>query len=157
NRGNSQARNQIIRHMLETGADYVLFVDGDIEIVPFSSFVMLTHMENCGRSLGCFGAYSFTCTPERAQVTPFLFSLADCQIHTSDALAWTQYGIFRREIFEDGIRFDEEGPFGEPGHGLEDVDLAFQMNQRNYLNQYFSGICYLHRNLSSSVGLLSAE
>lgn len=157
NLGNSRARNQIIAHLLETGADYVLFVDGDIEIVPFSSFVMLTHMESSGRSLGCFGAYSFTCTPERDKATPVLFSLAGCQIHTSDALAWTQYGIFRREMFEDGIRFDEEGPFGEPGHGLEDVDFAFQMNQLNYLNQYFSGICYLHRNMSSSVGLLSRQ
>ncbi len=155
NVGNSRARNQTIHYMLECGADYILFVDGDIEIVPFSSFVMLRHMESCGSRVGCVGAYSFGCTPDRSQTTPYLYSLAGCQIQSSDTLAWTQYGMFRRQLFEDGARFDEGGPFGEPGHGLEDVDLAFQMNQLGYLNHYFSGISYLHRNISSSVGILS--
>ena len=157
NTGNSHARNQIIDHMLECGADYLVFVDGDIEVVPFSIFVMLRYMQSCGRSLGCFGAYSFSCSPDRSQATPAMYSLANCALHSSDTLAWTQYGIFRRELFEAGVRFDESGPFGEPGHGLEDVDLAFQINERGYLNRYFSGICYLHRNISSSVGILSGQ
>ena len=32
--------------MGEIGGDYVLFIDGDIELVPFSSFSMLRHMED---------------------------------------------------------------------------------------------------------------
>jgi hypothetical protein len=37
NRGSSVARNQIIDCMRARDADYLLFVDGDIELVPFSS------------------------------------------------------------------------------------------------------------------------
>ena len=58
NLGNSIARNQIIDYMLETDADYLLMMDGDIEIVPFSSFAMVRQMENCGHRLGCIGAHS---------------------------------------------------------------------------------------------------
>ena len=154
NLGSSRARNQMIDYMLEWGADYILFVDGDIEIVPCSSFAMLRHMESSGTRLGCLGAYSAHCTAERPRATPALFSLKKCRVHRSEVLAWTQYGMFRREMFEDGIRFDEAGPFGEPGHGLEDVDFAIQMVQKGYANEYFEGIRYLHRNLSSSVDIL---
>jgi cephalosporin hydroxylase len=157
NMGNSRARNQVIDHMLESGADYLLFVDGDIELVPFSTFVMLRYMESCGSRLGCFGAYAFSFTSERAQATPALPSLANCAVHASDNLSGTGYAMFRRQVFEDGVRLDESGPFGGPGWGLEDNDLAFQMGQRGYLNHYFTGIRYLHRNLSSSVGILSAQ
>lgn len=157
NIGNSRARNQMIDYALEQGADYLFFCDGDIEPVPFSTFVMLRYMELQGERLGCFGAYSFQCTPDRQRTTEFLYSLATCQLQGSDVLAWTQYGMFRCQLFADGVRFDEEGPFGEPGHGLEDVDLAFQMNARGYANQYFQGIWYLHRNISSSVGILREQ
>lgn len=157
NLGNSTARNQMIDYALAEGADYLFFCDGDIEPVPFSTFVMLRYMESSGPRLGCFGAYSFQCTPDRQRTTPFLFSLAGCPMESSDVLAWTQYGMFRCRMFRDGVRFEENGPFGEPGHGLEDVDLAFQMNALGYANQYFGGMWYLHRNLSSSVGILREQ
>jgi glycosyltransferase involved in cell wall biosynthesis/predicted O-methyltransferase YrrM len=157
NLGNARARNQIIDYATSREADYILFCDGDIELVPFSSFVLLRYMEAGGSRLGCFGAYSFQCTPERERTTPFLFNLAGCTLNASNNLAWTQYGIFRRRMFDEGIRFDVQGPFGEPGHGLEDTDLAFQMNMRDYANHYFEGIWYLHRNLSSSVAILQRD
>src|SRR5262249_42118983 len=46
NLGNSIARNQIIDHALQSGADYLLFMDGDIEVVPFSTFAMLRYLED---------------------------------------------------------------------------------------------------------------
>jgi len=58
NLGSSIARNQIIDYVLAAGADYLLFMDGDIEVVPFSSFSMLRYMENQGSQLGCIGAHS---------------------------------------------------------------------------------------------------
>src|SRR5260370_3132029 len=70
NLGNSIARNQIIDHMLECSADYLLFMDGDIEIVPFSSFAMLRYMENNGQRLGCIGADSGGQTLDRARAHP---------------------------------------------------------------------------------------
>lgn len=157
NIGNSRGRNQMIDHLLAGNGDYLLFTDGDLELVPGSSYAMLRYLEGCGRKVGCVGAYSFDFTPDRAKATPALHSLARCAFHASDILAWTQYGMFRREVFADGVRFEDSGPFGEPGHGLEDVDLAWQMGRLGFLNHYFKGIRYLHRNLSSSVGILKAQ
>jgi glycosyltransferase involved in cell wall biosynthesis len=67
NLGNSVARNQIIDVALEFGADYVLFMDGDIEIVPFSSFAMMRYMEDSGSRLGCIGPHSGGQTKRREQ------------------------------------------------------------------------------------------
>ena len=63
NLGSSIARNQIIDYMLACDADYLLLMDGDIEIVPFSSFAMLRYMENNGHQLGCIGADSRRANP----------------------------------------------------------------------------------------------
>ncbi|MDQ3745601.1 MAG: hypothetical protein M3444_14580, partial [Acidobacteriota bacterium] len=154
NRGSSVARNQIIDCALEAGADYLLMTDGDIELVPFSSFAMLRYMEDSGHRLGCLGAYMYGQSPLREQTTPCLYSLAELHLREDSLLAWTQYGIFRREVFEAGVRFDERAPFDGPGWGFEDNDLAFQMVVRGYRIHYFVGINYLHRDLHSSMRLL---
>jgi hypothetical protein len=78
----------------------------------------------------------------------------DCQIAGTDLVAWTQYGMFRREVFADGIRFDTQEPFDRAGWGFEDNDLAFQMEMRGYVNQYFTGITYLHRDVRSSIRIM---
>ncbi|MFL5238330.1 MAG: glycosyltransferase [Rhizomicrobium sp.] len=157
NRGNSVARNQIIDYVLDSGADYVLFMDGDIEIVPFSSFAMLRYMENCGSQLGCIGADFNNQSPVRDRVTPYVYSIAPERVRDFELLAWTQYGLFRREVFLDGVRFDETAPFDGPGWGFEDNDLAFQMKMRGYRNQYFSGMVYLHRAARSSVRVMRQQ
>ena len=141
----------IIDHAIQTGADYLLFMDGDIEVVPFSTFAMLRYMETHGSLLGSIGANSVWQTPDRERATPVLFALSGLPIETVDLVAWTQYGMFRREVFEAGVKFDERGPFGGPGWGFEDNDLAFQMHVRGFLNQRFSGMFYLHRAARSSV------
>lgn len=154
NKGSSIARNQIIDKMLEVKGDYLLMVDGDIEIVPFSSFAMLRYMEDGGKKLGCLGADSFNFTHYRAQMTPYLFSLNGCTMEKTNLVAWTQYGMFRREVFEDGVRFDENYPFDREGWGFEDNDLAFQMEVKGYYNYRFYGITYLHRHHNSSIRVM---
>jgi hypothetical protein len=62
--------------------------------------------------------------------------------------------MFRREVFAEGVRFDEDGPFGGPGWGFEDNDLAFQMEVRGYRNQRFFGMTYLHRDAQSSIRIM---
>lgn len=150
NFGSSVGRNQIIDYMLECGGDYLLFMDGDIEVVPGSSLAMLCYMESQGRRLGCVGADSGGQTADRRAATPCQYSLHG-RFETTDLVAWTQYGMFRREVFADGVRFDERGPLGRPGWGFEDNDLAFEMEVRGYLNHRFFGMTYLHRNIRSSV------
>jgi GT2 family glycosyltransferase len=158
NRGSSVARNQIIDLAVrECDADYLLFMDGDIELVPFSSFAMLRHMENHGHRLGCAGANSFEHTTERARAAPFLFTLDGLYLETTNLVAWTQYGMFRREVFESGVRFDEREPFDRPGWGFEDNDLAFQMDVKGYVNHRFFGMVYLHRAAHSSIRILHRE
>lgn len=154
NLGNSAGRNQIIDYSRECDADYVLLMDGDIEIVPFSSFAMLSQMENRGRAVGCVGADSATYTAHRAAASPYLLKIAAADIDTVKNIAWTQYGMFRRDVFDDGIRFDQTGPFAGPGWGFEDNDLAFQMQEKGYLSQRFFGLTYLHRNVNSSIGIM---
>jgi hypothetical protein len=157
NLGNSIARNQIIDHALESGADYLLFMDGDIEVVPFSTFAMLRYMENNGGRLGCIGADSWGQTPHRHLASPFLYSVSDCRVESVTLVAWTQYGLFRREVFEAGVRFDENGPFGGPGWGFEDNDLAFQMDVKGFVNHRMFGMTYLHRNMGSSIRELRSQ
>ncbi len=154
NLGNSIARNQIIDYMLDCGADYLLFMDGDIEIVPFSSFAMLRYMENSGHTLGCIGADSAGQTPSRERTSPSLYSIDGCPLETTNLVAWTQYGMFRRAVFDDGSRFDETEPFDRAGWGFEDNDLAFQMEMKGYLNQRFFGMTYLHRDARSSIRIM---
>ncbi len=153
NLGNSIARNQIIDYMLECDADYLLFMDGDIEIVPFSSFAMLRYMENSGHRLGCIGADSRGQTPYRERATAYKYSV-DGPVQTTNLVAWTQYGMFRRAVFGDGVRFDQAEPFDSAGWGFEDNDLAFQMEMKGYLNQYFTGMVYLHRDARSSIRIM---
>ena len=156
NRGSSVARNQIIDHFLGRGGDYLFFMDGDIEAVPFSSFAMLRHMEDSGRLLGCVGAHMNGQSPLRARATPHLYSLAGLRLRDEEVVAWTQYGLFRREVFEAGVRFDVAHPFDREGWGCEDNDLAFQMTVKGFRIQCFEGMTYLHRNMHSSMRILRA-
>jgi glycosyltransferase involved in cell wall biosynthesis len=151
NRGSSVARNQMIAFALQAGADYLLLTDGDVEAVPFSSMAMLRYMESSGRWLGCLGADSSAHSTDRGRVSTCLYSVADCRILSTALVAWTQYGMFRMQMFKEGIRFDEGGPFGGPGWGFEDNDLSFQMAAKGYRNEYFAGMTYLHRAARSSV------
>jgi glycosyltransferase involved in cell wall biosynthesis/SAM-dependent methyltransferase len=157
NLGNSIARNQIIDHAMKAGADYLLFMDGDIEVVPFSTFAMIRYLENNGERLGCVGADSWGQTPHRHLASPCLYSATDCRIENVNLVAWTQYGLFRREVFETGIRFDVNGPFGGPGWGFEDNDLAFQMDVKGFVNHRMFGMTYLHRAMGSSIRELRAQ
>lgn len=157
NLGNSIARNQILDYMGESDADYILFMDGDIEIVPFSSFAMMRYMESSGSTLGCIGADSSGQSPYREKITPYLFAVEGHPLETTNLVAWTQYGMFRREVFETGVRFDENEPFNGAGWGFEDNDLAFQMDMKGFLNQRFFGMVYLHRNARSSIRIMRSQ
>ncbi|CAG0987841.1 GalNAc(5)-diNAcBac-PP-undecaprenol beta-1,3-glucosyltransferase [Anaerolineae bacterium] len=154
NEGNSIARNQIIDFALESGADYLLFMDGDIEAVPFSSVAMLRYMESMGSRLGCIGADSAGQTPLREKAARCWFSVTGQRIDTTNLVAWTQYGMFRCEMFKAGVRFDASTPFDGPGWGFEDNDLAFQMDALGYVNQRFFGMTYLHRAMRSSIRVM---
>ena len=157
NLGSSIARNQILDRMRRYEADHVLFTDGDIEVVPHSTVAMLRHLEAAGSRLGCIGASSWLCSSDRAHVSRSLFAIRPGDVLTTRVVAWTQYGLFRREVFDDGVRFDEAAPFNGVGWGFEDNDLAFQMDVRGYVNQHFGGMTYLHRDMRSSIRIMRRQ
>ncbi len=149
NRGISKGRNKMIDYALKHDAEYVLLIDGDIEPVPVSVYSMMRYLD-CHKEAGCIGAYSANYTKERDKTTKALLDIPEIRVKHDIDVAWTQYGLFRMEMFKQGIRFDEDGPFGEPGWGFEDDDLCYQMLEKGWTNPYFGGMRYLHRNIRSS-------
>jgi hypothetical protein len=113
-------------------------------------------MEDAGHLLGCLGAHMYGQSPVRAQTTPRLYSLGGLELREEEVVAWTQYGMFRREVFDAGVRFDDAYPFDREGWGCEDNDLAFQLLVKGYRIQCFKGMTYLHRNMHSSMRILRA-
>lgn len=149
NQGISKARNKLIDMARAQGAEFVLLVDGDIEIVPISVYTMMRYLD-CHKDVGCIGAYSGAYTKDRTRMTGALLNIEESRVKSDIDVAWTQYGLFRMSMFDQGIKFDEDGPFGEPGWGFEDDDLALQMLERGWRLPYFGGMTYLHRNIRSS-------
>jgi hypothetical protein len=49
------------------------------------------------------------------------------------------YGIFRTSLFENGLRFNEDGEFGKPGYGWEDHDFYERMNKMGVI-QYVANV-----------------
>jgi GT2 family glycosyltransferase len=149
NRGISVGRNYLIELALQAKPHYILMLDGDIELVPLSSFVMARYLE-CHRELGCIGAYSSNYTNIREEADERLIEIPEIRVKSDIPIAWTQYGLFRASMFEQGLRFDETGAFGEPGWGFEDDELFFNMQASGWGSKYFCGMRYLHRNIRSS-------
>lgn len=148
NVGISKARNLIIERALVDRTDHVLFLDGDIQTIPFSVYAMAKYLDS-HLNVGCIGAITNS-TAEVDDATKRLYEIRQYRIGKDQFCAWTQYGLFRRSMLSDGVRFDESGPFGLPGWGFEDNDLCFQMGEAGWENHYFKGCTYLHRNLRSS-------
>lgn len=148
NRGNSKTRNFMIDDAKDS--DYILLIDGDIVSVRDSVKQMVAYMEH-NPKVGCFGANAmdYTSDPDDAlqQAEPIRLSFVR---HTKN-IAWTQYGLFRSQCFRDGVRFPEQGPFGEPGYGFEDNDLFMQLVSRGWGVHHFLGMRYLHLNKCYSV------
>jgi glycosyl transferase family 2/methyltransferase family protein len=158
NLGCSVARNQIIDYMLGVGADYILMMDGDVEVVPFSSYAMLRYMENNGDQVGCVGILGpRSDTIYREKATPCLYNVDPRLIKEINSIAFTWYGLFRRKIFEDGVRLDEAEPLKGVGWGCEDQDMAFQMTVKKYRIHGFTGMTFLHRARHSSVSIMKAQ
>jgi hypothetical protein len=129
-----------------------MFVDGDIEIVPWSSFAMLRYLSSKPQTL-CIGLNSQNCAPDYdGHISLECLKIEDWMTFDSPMIAWTQYGVFDAAMFGgDGLEFDESGPFGGPGWGMEDDDFYFQMLMRGYESRNCPYFRYLHRPRNSSL------
>ncbi len=149
NMGISNARNFMIQYATGKNSRYILFLDGDIQIVPLSSYTMMRYLE-AHYPVGCIGAYSSNYSDKKEECARSCIEIPESRVKHDIRCAWTQYGLFRMEMFDKGLGFDCAGPFGLPGWGFEDDDLHYQMIEAGYENRYFNGMRYLHRAIHSS-------
>lgn len=131
NLGISIARNVGIA---ATRAPYVFLLDGDILYVPGTLEKFKITLDLMPQ-LGCIGVQGSNASVESYAAASDVFpDVEGATIRTDFAVAWTQYGLFRRELLVPG--FDESDWYGKPGHGYEDDDMFWQMRQRGYLSGY---------------------
>lgn len=150
NLGSAVARNQIIDHAIEIDAEYILFVDCDITVIPGSTLEMLLWFRNHGGASLGMNSGKWTSEPEKA--TTWCPQIED--VWVAPFVCLTQYGLFPVSILKQ-FRFDEH--YG-PGWGYEDNDLAMQIQDKTgVLNYTFNKNLYLHRHISSSIALMEAD
>jgi len=137
NKGSSVARNQIFDKASQARADYVLLVDGDITVVPWSVVSMLWWMER-DPAISCFGAYWYGFSDDPAKCSPHCTKVEPKE---TKEIMCSQYGILRRDLFET-IRFDEG--FGN-AWGCDDNDYYLQMVDAGFKSFVCDEMTYLHR------------
>jgi len=146
-RGVSVSRNQILDEASKEGVEFIVFVDGDITVIPWSTISLVWELAWMP-DVACLGLWS---GGYRSDGPPGTWpGSSRLVLNESRDIAWTQYGAFRMEAFQD-VRFETEGPFREPGYGLEDVDIAWEFERRGWRIRHLTGLSYLHRSRSSSV------
>ena len=123
NRGNGPCRNAGLDCAGEF--DYVLLLDGGIMPVVGSIEQMLEFLQRRSdvHVLGFDYCYMVT---ETEKATP-VWSEPVKESFRNICLSETGYCLAKAEAFN-GIRFCEEGPFAEPGWGVDDNELAYQWN-----------------------------
>lgn len=146
NRGSSIARNLLID--ASTDSDFLLLMDGDIEVVPSSIVEMVGYLQD-HPDLSCLSPDPRQSVQHRDQVKLVPRPFGPDRLSTDALMYVCGYGLFRRSVFNT-VRFDEAGPFGEAGWGHEDDDVWMQMVEQGYMAQYVSGMAYLHRSPRSS-------
>ena len=157
NSGQSIARNNIIESALASKVDYLLMVDGDVELIPFSSHALLRFVTE-HTPYGCLGFYSPNCTHlEDGSAAKECRVIVPEMVSEQFLIAWTQYGLFDMKVFRDGVRFDTSPCFRGPGWGLEDDDLCIQMAEKGYKCANTRWFRYMHRRRHSSLKSLDRD
>lgn len=55
------------------------------------------------------------------------------------------YAVIKREVWDEGIRFADFGPFEGAGCGYEELDFAYLMYQKGYKGYLFNDLAYYHQ------------
>jgi glycosyltransferase involved in cell wall biosynthesis len=121
-KGQSYNRNFMIKKAL---GKYFLMLDTDILYVPGTFDYLIQRLETAPPEVKCIGFDSWGYTNDENEAATQPPSLDEPLKFREQPIAFTQYGVFKREIFTRfRIKFDER--YGT-GHGWEDDDLAMQM------------------------------
>ena len=158
NLGISKGKNQCID---ACASKYIFLLDGDIIVVPNSIRLLLNYIKEYEevKAIG-FIAQQWSNQRNRngqKHHETYCNSLHDVR---EEQRASIFYGIYDRGIFDNGLRFDEGGVFGEVGYGWEDHDFYEQMRSRG-IKQYVAhvnhaGGKYYHA-INSSIRAMGRE
>lgn len=138
NLGISIGKNQGIE---ASSGEYVLLLDGDIVPVPNSINCLLEWLEDNPDkdAIGFFpNKYSREHNTEtnKSHHEVYCNELHNPELHPGPCI---YFGMFRRTVFDKGLRCSEEPPFGEEGYGWEDFDF-YELMIKLGMKQYCAGI-----------------
>lgn len=106
--------------------DYVLMLDGGIRPLRDGTRRMFDYLESTPEAdvIGVEIPH-FETNPDKAW---HRWPEPITKTYQNTRLSHTAYCLARYKAF-DGLRFSEEGPFGEPGWGADDDEMAYQWNE----------------------------
>jgi glycosyltransferase involved in cell wall biosynthesis len=116
--------------------DYIHFLDGGIRALINGVKVMLEYLERHPEVdvISPEIATCFTTDPEVAHRR--ISGIDDESCFPQRMLSGTAYCLCRARAF-DGLRFSEEGPFAEPGWGVDDNEMAYQWEDAGIVHHDF--------------------
>lgn len=119
--------------------DFVLMLDGGIRPLRGGTRRMLNYL---GRTpvVDVIGVEiaDFETDRERAW-RRWPSPIGEVDTYRNTRLSHTAYCLARRRAFN-GLRFCEEGPFGEPGWGADDDEMAYQWNEEGIIVHVVTGV-----------------
>lgn len=137
-------RNKLIEVSKED--DYLVFIDGDIEVIPHSIVAMIHYLSD-HPSISAMAMDPLLQRPHREEADLYCRSIGI--VRHEPLMYLCGYGVFDRGVFNH-LTFDEGGPLGQCGWGSEDDDLWLQMYDKSYDAVYASGFSYFHPEPRSS-------
>ena len=155
NRGISIGKNQGIN---ASSGEYIFMIDGDVLPVK-NSILKLAEWLDANPDKDAIGMYPnrFTTDMNHGHFNPaeaFCHILFEPVPHKCACLF---YGMYRRRIFDNGLRMDESGEYGKPGYGWEDHDF-FKRMQTLGITQYVTNINHAkgryHHRINSSIRVM---
>jgi glycosyltransferase involved in cell wall biosynthesis len=135
--------------------DYVLMLDGGIRLLLGGTQKMIDYLERRqGADVIGVEIADFETDPERAW-RRWPKPIRDEDTYQNLRLSHTAYCLARFRAF-DGLRFSEEGPFGEAGWGCDDDQMAYQWRDAGIVVHVVTNI-HPYRRGSGSFGRLFRE
>jgi glycosyltransferase involved in cell wall biosynthesis len=115
---------------------YVLMVDGGI-LPPHGAVSAMKAWLERNPNVHVLAPEVATCfTDDEDEATRRMPEISDDATFAQTVLSGTAFALCRAKAW-DGIRFSEEGPFGEPGWGCDDNDMQFRWNDARILHHDF--------------------
>ena len=130
NKGISIGKNIGIEH---SKGKYILLLDADVYPVRNSINMLMEHLDKT-EDCHAIGFYPNKWSNQKNTETikyheDYCYEIFEPKIHTCPCLF---YGIYRKKLFDDGLRMCEEGAYGEEGYGWEDHDFYMRLKEMGY-------------------------